>query len=392
MMSSGDGLLREVVPEIATRKPAVDVVVDSECEAFPCAITAAATSSTTESREPSDLRCTNDEVRFEHVPGNKAELAFYMEDGERVLEEEARALQEMSKNLRHGDFGHVVALIRQVIGRVVVTGVGKSGIVGRKIAATLASTGTPACFVHAADAAHGDLGMITQEDVILAVSKSGETSELRPTVHFAMQTEVPLVAITQRPQSMLGRAAQYVMLLPDVPEACHSKVAPTTSSTATMALGDALAVALSRARGFSLKEFRVFHPGGNLGLLTKRVDSIMAKSPPLCSHDTTMAQALITMTMKRQCCVGVTNDMQQLVGIITNKDIQMAGCSSMDRPAHSIMSPLLVTLDPRESGHDALQCMVGHNIFEIFVVHPTSRVPVGFLTREDLLGCSKINC
>jgi len=196
------------------------------------------------------------------------ELAAYLEEGKRVVRAEAQALLKL-EDLVNDEFGTVVALFRRTIGRVVVSGVGKSGIIGRKISATFSSMGTPSMFMHAGDATHGDLGMISSDDVVLAISKSGESKEFGAVICFCSRFGIPLVAMTQKPQSTLGRAAQYRLTLPDVPEACGMKVAPTTSSTATLALGDALAVALSQARGFNLRDFGLFHPGGNLGTLSK---------------------------------------------------------------------------------------------------------------------------
>jgi arabinose-5-phosphate isomerase len=322
------------------------------------------------------------------------ELAIYLEEGKRVIQAEAHALQVLSNNMdATSDFARTVALLRRTIGRVVVTGVGKSGIIGQKICATFASTGTPSFFVHSGDAAHGDLGMITQEDVVLAISKSGESNEFFAIIQYCARLGIPLIAVTQKPQSSLGRAAKYRLLLPNVPEACNMKVAPTTSSTATLAIGDALAVALSKARTFSLKDFCLFHPGGNLGRLAKRVDAVMHKAVPLCPREgTTIVQALMTMATQRKGCVGIVNDagecgeqQQVLVGIITESDLE--NVTDMSSLAHEIMSPCTITADPRESAYDVLQRMSQNNLSVIFVIHPSTKIPIGVIHIQDLLGC-----
>ena len=228
--------------------------------------------------------------------------------GRRVLGIEARALEHLSASLGEA-FEQAVGRLSDLTGRVICTGVGKSGHVARKIAATLASTGRPAIFVHATEASHGDLGMIGPEDAILALSKSGETRELADVVAYAKRFGAPLIAMTARADSALGRAADILLLLPDAPEATPQVDAPTTSTTLQIALGDALAVALLERRGFTAQDFRVFHPGGKLGAMLRTVRDLMhgADELPLVTGDVSMQQALLEMTQRRFGCVGVTD-------------------------------------------------------------------------------------
>ena len=233
------------------------------------------------------------------------------------------ALMGAIQGTLRGPFVETVRRIREAGGRVVVTGLGKSGHVGRKIAATLASTGTPALFVHAAEAGHGDLGMIARDDVILALSWSGETAELRAVVEYSRRFRVPLVAVTSRADSSLARAADVVLELPVAREACPHGLAPTTSTAMQMALGDALAVALLESRGFTALDFRVFHPGGRLGANLRHVRDLMhgGDAVPLVDVGRPMGEAVLRMTEKGFGCVGVTEG-GRLVGIVTDGDLR----------------------------------------------------------------------
>jgi arabinose-5-phosphate isomerase len=226
--------------------------------------------------------------------------------GRRVLTQEAKALLTLAGSLGE-DFDRAVELLLGAKGRIIVTGVGKSGHVGRKIAATFASTGSPALFMHAGEASHGDLGMVGPTDVILALSKSGEVRELSDIVAYAARFAIPLVAITASPDSALGRAAGLVLLMPQADEATAELDAPTTSTTMQIALGDALAVALLERRGFSAANFKVFHPGGKLGAQLRTVGELMhgANDLPLVEPHAPMSEALLVMTERRFGCVGV---------------------------------------------------------------------------------------
>jgi arabinose-5-phosphate isomerase len=274
-------------------------------------------------------------------------------------------------------------------GRVIVSGMGKSGHVGRKIAATLASTGTPALFVHPAEASHGDLGMIVAGDAILALSNSGETAELADMVAHARRFALPLVAITARPDSTLARAADVALILPKAPEACPMGLAPTTSTTMQMALGDAIAVALLTRRGFTAADFQTIHPGGRLGARLRRVRELMHANDasPVAPPDIPMAAALVRMTEKRFGCLGIVGADGKLDGIITDGDLRRAmGPDLLTRLAGEIMTPNPRTIGPDALAVEALHTMNAHErpVTTLFVVDAAGR-PLGILHVHDLL-------
>jgi len=274
-----------------------------------------------------------------------------VETGRRVLRIEADALGAMAEALDE-TFAVAVDRIAAIKGRVIVTGMGKSGHIGRKIAATFASTGTPALFVHPAEASHGDLGMITSDDLVLALSNSGETPELADIVGYCRRFSIPLVVIVGRVASALAQAADVVLLLPDRPEACPMGLAPTTSTTVTLALADALAIALLKKKGFDAQGFGVFHPGGKLGKKLIKVEQLMHRDEalPLVDLDTSTADVILEMTAKRLGCVGVLDSAGQLSGIITDGDLRRHMSSDLlSLPAVDIM-----TSSPRTIGADAL--------------------------------------
>jgi arabinose-5-phosphate isomerase len=304
--------------------------------------------------------------------------------GRRVLTCEAEALGAMSAALGER-FAAVVALVSALKGRVVVTGVGKSGHVGRKIAATLASTGTPALFVHANEASHGDLGMIGQDDAVLALSKSGEVRELADVIAYAKRFAIPLIAITADAGSALGRAADHLLLLPSTAEATDEALnAPTTSTTLQIALGDALAVALLEKRGFTHHDFKVFHPGGKLGAALRSVRDLMhgAAELPLVGADAPMREALLVMTEKRFGAVGVTDEAGRLVGIFTDGDLRRHIDGLMDHVVADVMTKDPKTIAPDTLAAEALALMQGR-ITVLFVVE--NRRPVGVIHIHDLL-------
>ena len=243
--------------------------------------------------------------------------------GHRVVETEIQGLMALKASI--GDeFIDIVSRVVALKGRLICAGVGKSGHVARKIAATLASTGTPAMFIHPTEASHGDMGMIGADDGVLALSKSGEVSEMGDLIAYTKRFSIPLIAMTSNRDSALGRAGDYLMLLPDAAEACGETRAPTTSTTMQMAYGDALAVALLEQRGFTAQDFRIYHPGGKLGAMLKSVGDLMHSGAdvPLVSLDTPMMEALLTMTAKRFGATGVIESDGKLIGIITDGDIR----------------------------------------------------------------------
>jgi arabinose-5-phosphate isomerase len=305
-----------------------------------------------------------------------------------VLATEAAGLHALAASLGP-EFPLAVDCLAQASGRIVVSGMGKSGLVARKIVATLASTGSPAMFVHPAEASHGDLGMIVPGDAILALSNSGETAELADIVAHARRFGLKLVAITARAGSTLALAADVALLLPPAAEACPMGLAPTTSTTMQMALGDALAVALLKRRGFTEAEFRRFHPGGRLGARLRRVREVMhtGDAVPLAEAGMPMARALVLMTEKRFGCLGVTCEDGKLIGIITDGDLRRSmGPDLLARPVGEIMTRGPRTIGPDALAAEALHAMNAHErpVTALFVVGANGKV-AGILHIHDLL-------
>jgi len=303
----------------------------------------------------------------------------------RVLCLESAALADMATAIPI-DFDNVVEAILSMEGRVVVSGIGKSGHVGRKIAATLASTGTPAYFVHPAEASHGDLGMISEKDICLLLSNSGETAELGDILAYCVRFTIPVIGISSRARSTLMRAARFKLLLPQAPEACPNGLAPTTSTTLSIALGDALAVALMEARGFKTEDFRGFHPGGKLGARMRRVGDLMhiADALPLVTATTPMGEALLTMSGKGFGITAVTGEDGTLVGIVTDGDLRRNLDNLMSHCAGEIATRNPVTAPPSMLAAEALALMNERKISVLLVVDEQNR-PVGILHVHDCL-------
>ncbi len=304
--------------------------------------------------------------------------------GRRVLAVEADALRQMAEGLGEA-FARAVEVLFGATGRIVCTGVGKSGHVGRKIAATLASTGAPAFFVHATEASHGDLGMIGRDDVVVALSKSGETKELADVIGYAKRLGAPLIGITAAPDSALGRAADILLAIPDAPEAADAVNAPTTSTTLQIAIGDALAVALLERRGFTASDFRIFHPGGKLGAELRTVADLMHKGAevPLVAPDTPMSQALLVMTEKRFGCVGVQGKDGALAGLVTDGDLRRHMDGLMTHTAGQVMTPSPLAVASTALAAEALKLMEDRRVTVLFVLDRGR--PVGILHIHDLL-------
>jgi arabinose-5-phosphate isomerase len=305
-----------------------------------------------------------------------------------VLATEAAGITALSAALDQ-HFVSAVDLLAGVTGRIVVSGMGKSGHVARKVAATLASTGTPALFVHPAEASHGDLGMIIPGDAVLALSNSGETAELADLVSHARRFGLPLVAITAAPGSALALAANVALILPNAPEAGPIGLAPTTSTTMQMALGDALAIALLARRGFTAHDFRGFHPGGKLGARLLHVRELMHKGTevPLAAPDTPMDKALITMTAKPFGCLGIVDPQNRLLGVFTDGDLRRAiGPDLLNRTVESVMTRSPKTIAPDALAGEALLEMnsATRPFTAIFVVDDAGVVN-GILHIHDLL-------
>ena len=289
--------------------------------------------------------------------------------GRRVIRREAEALGLLAGTL-DGAFADAVGLILSASGRVIVCGMGKSGHVGRKIAATLASTGTPAQFVHPAEASHGDLGMVTSGDVALVLSNSGETPELADIIAHTRRFGIPLIGVAGRAGSTLLRQADVALLLPNAPEACDQGIVPTTSTTMTLALGDALAIALMEHRRFTPDQFRVFHPGGKLGAKLATVAQLMHDDPPLVPESQPMTETLLEMTRRGFGVVGVTDAAGRLTGIVTDGDLRRHMQGLLTHSAGEVMTAKPKTIAPDALAQQALALMQDRKITSLFVVDP----------------------
>ena len=271
-----------------------------------------------------------------------------------------RALEAALQNGLRAPFEAAIGVITGARGRVVVTGMGKSGHVARKIAATLSSTGTPAFFLHPAEASHGDLGMVAPGDVVLALSRSGETPELRDVIHYCKRFALPLIAMASEPGSALAGAADIALILPNAEEACQNTHAPTTSTTMQMAFGDALAVALLEARGFSAADFRNFHPGGKLGAQLLTVGDLMARGAdvPFIPHTASLSDAIVEITRTRYGGVAVVDEESRLIGVFTDGDLSRAlPAADLSQPVANHMSREPVFVAPQVLASEALRVM-----------------------------------
>jgi arabinose-5-phosphate isomerase len=307
----------------------------------------------------------------------------------RTLEAGSGGITALSAAIHDGlgtTFIAAVDLISAARGRLIVTGMGKSGHVGRKIAATFASTGTPAFFVHPSEASHGDLGMITPDDAIMALSWSGETAELKDLIDYSRRFRIGLIAVTAVTDSTLGRAADVVLAMPQAREACPHNLAPTTSTLMQAALGDALAIALLESRGFTAIDFGHFHPGGRLGAMLKFVRDIMHTGAeiPLASVGARMSEAVAEMTAKTFGCVGITDRRGHLVGIITDGDLRRhMSANLLDLAVEEVMTPQPRTVRPDQLVSEALELLNSSKKTQLMVVDGGK--PVGVVHFHDLL-------
>ena len=308
----------------------------------------------------------------------------------RALSTETEGMQQLIAAM-DGELGdgltQAVDRIRNARGRVILTGMGKSGHIARKIAATMASTGTPATFVHPAEASHGDLGMITTDDVIIMISNSGESPELRDILTYSRRFAVPLIAITSQTTSTLGTEADIVLPLPRAREACPNGLAPTTSTLLQLALGDALAMALLEDKGFSAHDFKKFHPGGKLGAQLKHVRDVMhgREELPLATATAAMSDALILMTQRSYGCLGVVDEHGRLVGIVTDGDLRRnMKPDLLNMPVGSVMTRNPKTIEPAALTSEALELLQSSKITSLFVVDERA-APVGLIHIHDLL-------
>jgi arabinose-5-phosphate isomerase len=313
-----------------------------------------------------------------------------LESAKRTLGTERRAMESLERAFDAdlaGPFLQAVELIGELSGRVIVTGVGKSGHIGVKIAATLASTGTPAFFMHAAEANHGDLGMVGRGDAVLALSKGGESVELRNIIAYTRRFSIPLIAMTCSPTSSLGKASDVVLLMPNEEEACPHGLAPTTSTLMQLAMGDALAISLLEARGFTARDFHVFHPGGKLGAVLSHVADVMhtGERVPLVVKGTPLPEAISILSRKHFGCVGILDEDGRLCGIVTEGDM----ARNLTRNLSELIVDDIMTRSPKTVKANvlataALALLDKHSIGALIVVDDDNR-PVGLIHFHDLL-------
>lgn len=305
----------------------------------------------------------------------------------RTIDREVEALR-MMENQFDENLTKALDMIQETKGRIIVTGMGKSGHIARKIAATLASTGTPSFFVHPAEASHGDLGMVTNDDKIIAISNGGESRELSDILIYAKRYGIPLIAITKNPESTLGKAGDIVLKLPDDGEACPLGLAPTSSTTATLVLGDVLAIALMERKGFTKTDYKQRHPGGKLGAILQKVSDLMHKGDdmPIVNEDTPMQEALLVMTSKMLGCVGIVDNDGKLVGIITDGDLRRWLTSDvLNKKVSDVMTKNPKVVSPDILAAEALNIMnnTGRGITQLFAVQDGK--PVGIIHIHDCL-------
>jgi arabinose-5-phosphate isomerase len=305
----------------------------------------------------------------------------------RVLTSAAQALTSLADSL-DGVFTQAIDRMLAAKGRVIVSGMGKSGHVARKIAATFSSTGTPAIFVHPAEASHGDMGAVTKADVLLLLSWGGETAELSDLITYAKRHRIPLVGITGNADSTLAKAADVALVLPPAAEACPMGLAPTTSTTMMLSLGDALAVALMERKGFTSDQYRDFHPGGSLGRALIRVSDLMHAGDeiPLAQDTTPMREVLLAIASGRLGCVGIVDEQGALVGIVTDGDVRrhfedgIEGLKAVD-----VMTANPKTAQPRQLAAEALALMTEKKITQLFVLDEGAAIPLGVIHIHDCL-------
>jgi arabinose-5-phosphate isomerase len=315
------------------------------------------------------------------------EKTTFLETARRVVSIETNALRLLGESFGR-EIGDAVELLLSAKGRVIISGMGKSGHIARKIAATFASTGTPAHFVHPAEASHGDLGMMAQGDVALVLSNSGETPELADLVAYTRRFNIPLIGVASRADSTLIKQSDIGLILPKVEEACGTGVVPTTSTTMTLALGDALAVALMEHRCFTPENFREFHPGGKLGAQLSRVRDLMHKGDalPVIGETTAMSDALLEISQKGFGVVGVTDTAGKLLGIITDGDLRRHMDGLLERTATEVMTAAPQTIAPGALAEEAVGIMNQRKITCLFVVDPEGDgQPAGLLHIHDCL-------
>ncbi len=307
-------------------------------------------------------------------------MTGFLDTARRVIRTEAEALAALESGL-NSEFDRAVQLLLDAPGRVIVSGMGKSGHIARKIASTLASTGTPAHFVHPAEASHGDLGMMAQGDAALVLSNSGETPELADLVAYTRRFAIPLIGVASHADSTLLKQSDLALVLPRAPEACGTGIVPTSSTTMTLALGDALAIALMEHRAFTPENFRDFHPGGKLGARLSKVGDLMhtGTALPLVTADTAMSETLIEISSKGFGVAGVVDDQGDLTGIITDGDLRRHMQGLLDLSAADVMTATPTTITPDALAEEAVAVMNQREITCLFVIEPGKPASAGGL-------------
>ena len=305
----------------------------------------------------------------------------------RTIESEVETIYKLKETLADGSLTKALELMQKANGRIIITGMGKSGHIGKKIAASLASTGTPSFFVHPAEASHGDLGMITENDVVIAISNSGESKELLDILNYCKRFGISLISITKTPESSLGKAGDVILRLPNNGEACPLGLAPTSSTTATLVLGDILTVGMIERNGFSKSDFNDRHPGGKLGSILQRVSDLMhsGEDMPLLDEHTNMQVALLEMTSKRLGCVGFVNSQGRLTGMLTDGDLRRClSAQILEQDAYNLMTKNPKTISKEAMASEALKIMHDKKITNLFVVE--NEKPIGVIHIHDLLN------
>lgn len=309
----------------------------------------------------------------------------FLKTAKQVVTDEARALDVLADSLDE-HFAEAVQMILQAPGRIIISGIGKSGHIGHKIAATLASTGTPAYFVHPAEASHGDLGMVSKGDVVVAISNSGEAPELVNLLAFTRRFGIPLIGLSSKPESTLMKQADVHLLIPSLGEACGFGMVPSISTTLTLAMGDALAIALMKYRDFKPEDFRAFHPGGKLGAQLSTVRDLMHADLPVVPVGTPMSEALLVMSQKSFGVVGVTDEAGRLMGIVTDGDLRRNMDGLLNRTTEEVMTRNPMTIAPNAMAEEAVAIMNDRKITSLFVVDPEGQGQAeGLLHIHDCL-------
>ncbi|CUK03039.1 Arabinose 5-phosphate isomerase KdsD [Ruegeria denitrificans] len=309
----------------------------------------------------------------------------FLKTAKQVVIDEARALDVLADSL-DDQFAEAVQMILQAPGRIIISGIGKSGHIGHKIAATLASTGTPAYFVHPAEASHGDLGMVSKGDVVVAISNSGEAPELVNLLAFTRRFGIPLIGLSSKPESTLMKQADVHLLIPSLGEACGFGMVPSISTTLTLAMGDALAIALMKYRDFKPEDFRAFHPGGKLGAQLSTVRDLMHADLPVVTVGTPMSEALLVMSQKSFGVVGVTDEAGRLMGIVTDGDLRRNMEGLLNRTTEEVMTSNPLTIAPNAMAEEAVAIMNDRKITSLFVVDPEGQGQAeGLLHIHDCL-------